>query len=99
MKVKIGNYDWNVRFVSKEELKGSDGQTRCNDFEILIRDDLNEESTNVIVIHEIVHALLDTQGRVYQRKFDLEEVCELVGWNADAILKARDLIMKRRKRR
>ena len=85
MIIRIGLYDWELLFVSKEEINGSDGQTRCNDFKILIRDDLNERAQRIVITHEIVHALLDTQGRVYQRKFDLEEVCELVAWKLPEI--------------
>lgn len=85
MKQRIGLYTWDVLFVDKEQIKGNDGQTRCNDFQILIRNDLSPVTTELILRHEVVHALLDTQGRVYQKKFDVEEVCEFIAWKLPEI--------------
>ena len=39
----------------------------------------------VIFIHELTHAILNTQGRHYQKRFELEELCEFVAWNFDEI--------------
>lgn len=85
MKQRIGLYTWDVLFVDKEQIKGNDGQTRCNDFQILIRNDLSPITTELVLRHEVVHALLDTQGRVYQKKFDVEEVCEFIAWKLPEI--------------
>ena len=85
VKHRIGLYEWKIAFVDKEQIKGNDGQTCCNDFQILIRNDLSPVTTELILRHEVVHALLDTQGRVYQKKFDLEEVCEFIAWKLPEI--------------
>lgn len=85
VKHRIGLYECKIAFVGKEQIQGSDGQTRCNDFQILIRNDLSPVTTELILRHEVVHALLDTQGRVYQKKFDLEEVCEFIAWKLPEI--------------
>ena len=85
MKQRIGLYTWNVLFVSKDSIIGDDGQTKTNDFLILIRNDLPLETTRIAITHEVVHALLSTQGRVYQRKFDVEEVCEFIAWKLPEI--------------
>lgn len=66
-KVRIGCYTWQVRFVDVQELPRSEGQTRCNTFEILIRDDLDPNAKKLTFIHEAIHALLNTQGRFYQK--------------------------------
>ena len=50
-----------------------------------IADDLNSTTRELTFIHEVVHALLDTQGRCYQKKFDLEELCEFVAWKLPEI--------------
>ena len=84
MKVRIGLYDWDVLFVPKDEIRGMDGQCKCSEFKILIREDL-KECRKLTIIHEIVHALLDTQGRCFQKKFDLEDVCELIAWRLPEI--------------
>ena len=85
MKQRIGLYTWDILFVDKEQIKDNDGQTRCNDFQILIRNDLSPVTTELVLRHEVVHALLDTQGRVYQKKFDIEEVCEFIAWKLPEI--------------
>ena len=84
-KVRIGCYTWQVRFVDAQELPRSDGQTRCNTLEILIRDSLDENAKRLTFIHEVIHALLNTQGRFYQNKFTQEEVCEFIAWRFNEI--------------
>ena len=85
MKQKIGDYEWEILFVAKERIPDCDGQTKPNDFQILIRRDLSNEVTELVLRHEIIHAILDTQGRIYQKKFDLEEVCEFIAWKLPEI--------------
>ena len=84
-KVRIGNYTWTVKFVDIQELPRSEGQTRVNTFEILIRNSLSENTRRLTFIHEVVHALLNTQGRFYQNKFTQEEICEFVAWRFNEI--------------
>ena len=84
-KVRICNYTWTVKFVDIQELPRSEGQTRVNTFEILIRNSLNEETKRLTFIHEVVHALLNTQGRFYQNKFTQEEICEFIAWRFNEI--------------
>lgn len=84
-KVRIGNYTWTVKFVDVQELPRSEGQTRVNTFEILIRNSLDEPTRRLTFIHEVVHALLNTQGRFYQNKFTQEEICEFIAWRFNEI--------------
>lgn len=77
----INGYIWEIVFVNREKIQGNDGQTRPNELRIYIADDLRIEAARLCFVHELVHALLDTQGRCYQRKFELEEVCEFIAWN------------------
>ncbi len=94
MKVKIGNYYWKVEFDPNVKLDGADGQTQSNELKILIRNDLSKEVTRAVLIHEIVHATLDMQGRVYQENFNVEEVCEFIAWNIDSIKEIVDYCIK-----
>lgn len=82
---RIGNYTWRIKFVSKEELNGCDGRTIPNDFNILIRNDLPKLSQKLVFIHEIVHALLDTQGRCYQKSFNVEDMCEFFAFRFEEL--------------
>ena len=85
MKITIGSYKWEIRLVSRKEIKGNDGQTRYNEFTILIADDLTPAAKEISLRHEIIHALLGTQGRAMQRKFDVEELCEFIAWKLPEI--------------
>ena len=84
-KVRIGCYTWQVKFVDVQELPTNDGETRYNTFEILIRKTLEEPVRRLCFIHEVVHALLGTQGRCYQKQFELEDVCEFIAWRFNEI--------------
>lgn len=89
MVVNINGYNWNVEFVDKdhEKLGGkNDGITIYNDMAIYVRDDLSPVMKKEVVIHELTHATLCVQGRWGQRKFDVEEVCEFMGFCANTIV-------------
>lgn len=81
----IGGHNWELKFVDKKEIEGNDGLCKPNDFIILIRKDLKKETASLVFAHEVVHAILDTQGRCYQKRFNIEEVCEFVAWQNDTV--------------
>lgn len=84
--ISIQNYKWKVEFVSVLDLpKESDGTTLYNERRILIRDDLDEVTTECILRHEITHAILCIQGRWSQTSFTQEEVCEFIGFQTPTI--------------
>ena len=83
--MRIGLYEWKVLIVDRKEIDNCDGRTFPNQFEIKIADDLKGSAREITFIHEVVHALLDTQGRCYQKKFDLEELCEFIAWKLPEI--------------
>ncbi len=88
IKVRIGLYPFTIKFVDFKgiELNGnSDGRTMLNGRTILIRNDLDDIDTELVLRHEVVHAILGTQGRCYQKKFDLEEVCEFIAYKLPEI--------------
>ena len=83
--MRIGLYEWKILIVDRKEIDGNDGRTLPNELTIKIADDLNGTTRGITFIHEVVHALLDTQGRCYQKKFDLEEMCEFIAWKLPEI--------------
>lgn len=83
--MRIGLYEWKVLIVDRKEIDGCDGRTLPNSLEIKIADDLKGTVREITFIHEVVHALLNTQGRTYQKKFDLEELCEFIAWKLPEI--------------
>ena len=88
--VRIGLYTFEVRFVSQEEMertqeKSTLGVCKFKERLIQVVTDMDEASTQVTIAHEVAHAILYTQGRAYQNKFTLEELCEFVGWKLPEI--------------
>ena len=74
----INGYLWKIIFVETSALEydntrlnDNDGYCDFNNFTIYIRNELCSEAKEKVLIHEITHAYLDTQGRVYQEEFNL----------------------------
>ena len=82
--IEIGLYPFKLKFFKLTDEK-YDGLTKYNDRTIDIRDDLDDIATMLIIRHEIVHAILCTQGRYLQRKFDVEEMCEFIAYKLPEI--------------
>lgn len=93
--VDINSYLFRVCFVEPKEIEGSDGILYHNERFIKIRNDLDLVGTKLILKHEIVHAVLLTQGRVYQKKFDLEEMCEFIAYKGTEIERLTNLALKK----
>ena len=83
--IDVCGYPYKVVFVDQEEIKGNDGLCLNNDRIIKIRNDIDGIATELILTHEITHAILCVQGRVYQRKFDVEELCEFMAYQSRTI--------------
>lgn len=94
IKVRIGLYPFVVCFVARDEIDGCDGKTMHNERTIKIRNDLDDIATEIVLRHEIVHAILGTQGRCFQKKFDLEDVCEFVAYKFPEIQQIVECVMK-----
>lgn len=84
-KLRIGLYPFIVELVPRSTINGCDGRTYHNDRKILIADDLDDVATTLVARHEVVHALLGTQGRAYQTKFNVEEICEFIAYKLPEI--------------
>lgn len=84
-KVRIGNYTWTVKFVNPKEIPGNNGEAHYLTQTIYIRNDMTEIATRNVFIHEVVHALLGTQGRIFTKRYTDEEVCEFIAWRFNEI--------------
>ena len=84
IKIKVEGYLFTIKFVNTDK-ENYDGITWNRTRVIEIRDDLDDEATMLLIRHELVHAILTCQGRIYQKKFDVEEVCEFVAYKLPKI--------------
>ena len=91
--VRIGLYPFQIKFVPASEIPNCDGSTFHNDRVIKIRNDLDDIATEIVLRHEITHAILGTQGRVFQKKFDVEDVCEFIAYRLPEINSIVDYIL------
>ena len=97
IKVKIGAHLWSIRFMEPHLMRPDDNGTcwtnrKCID----IDNTMDKTETKLILMHEIVHAFLGTEGRVYQKDFDDESICEIIAWNIDEMISVRDKVLKAR---
>jgi len=95
VKVKIGNHFYSVRRIKPQDMNNYYGYTWCVHRAIDLNDELTREELPYVIRHEVCHALLDTQGRRFQKKFDIEELCEFVAWNNEEITRITNEIMKK----
>ena len=97
MKFTLYGFEWEVAFVDKDDpvlCGSSDGKTLYNDAKIVVRNDMNPQIIKSTLIHELTHAVFEIQGRVYQRKFDREDVCEFMGFCGETIIEIANAILK-----
>lgn len=95
IEIMISGYPFTIKFFKKNN-EYYDGLTRYNERIMEIRDDVDLMATMLLVRHEITHAILCCQGRRYQKKFDVEEVCEFVSYTCEEITKLTNYIMKKK---
>ena len=95
-RIEILGYKWDVDFVAPDDkkLEGNDGICWYNKRLMFIRNDVNKTTKECILRHELVHAILDVQGRHYQRKFGKEEVCEFIAYLNPIITKLVKEVMR-----
>ena len=84
IEIMINEYPFTIKFFKKNN-EYYDGLTRYNERIIEIRDDVDLIATMLLVRHEITHAILCCQGRCYQKKFDVEELCEFISYELPKI--------------
>lgn len=95
VKVNIGGHHWSVRLMKPEDMGNNWGGTWCVHRAIDLNDTLAKEEMVCVIKHEVCHAVLFSQGRRVQNKFNVEEICDFVAWNGDEIERITKEIMKK----
>jgi len=102
--VKINNYVYLVKYLEKydDRLMMEDEKYHCGitDFikkEIYIREDLQDEVESSVLIHELVHAYIDSYGMM-QVKWDDEIVADFIGAQMMNILESLEEIGEQKER-
>jgi len=95
--VSINDTSWKVRFLPSDQMREGDNGT-CWSLKrtIDIDDSLGYHEAKMVLTHELMHALMATQGRSFEAELNNESVCEIVAWNLDKIVRLRDSIMQQR---
>jgi len=100
MEIKIHDYTWTVQMVQgdSEKMNPEPGLYRAGLTEyaeqiISIRVGMSRERTKATVIHELVHAFIDSFGYTADEMTE-EQVCNFFGSQADEIIRLTDEIMK-----
>ena len=96
-KVKIGNHKWSIRFLPPDLMRENEYGT-CWSLKRAIDIDasLDKEEARIILGHELSHAFLTVAGKLHNKEFDEEEVCDFITWNIDQIMSIRDYVLKER---
>lgn len=92
MTITINNFNWTVSFVQSFD-KEKFGTTRYLTQEIQVLDSLSMEETRRTMIHELVHAFMQSYGFNQIDEWDTEVVCDFISTYADSIVKMTDEVM------
>lgn len=97
VKIKINGHIWSVRRLKPEDMGNGKyyGYTWIVHRAIDLMDTLTEDELPYVIRHEVCHAILDTQGRRVQNKFNVEEICDFVAWNNEEISRLTNEIVKK----
>lgn len=83
--VKIFGQKYKVDYNHNEE--DSLGETDSANNRISIRHRLQEDKLVRVLMHEITHAVIEESPLALRRRFDVEEVCDIVGFHIVDVLK------------
>lgn len=94
-KIKINNVEWKV-IPFRRTTEEYDGQTSVSQLTIEFNICQEKDIVRKSLIHELVHAHLDSFGfgSYSTGSLTLEQVCEFISFNCENIIKLTDDIMK-----
>lgn len=94
-KIKINNVEW-VIVPFQKIAEEYDGQTCVSQLTIKFNVNQKREIVKKTLIHELVHAHLDSFGfgSYTTGQLDIEQVCEFISFNAENIVKIAEKLMK-----
>ena len=83
--IKIFGQKYKVDYNYNEE--DSYGMTDSANNRISIRHRLQEDKLVRVLMHEVTHAIIEESALALRRRFDVEEVCDIVGFHIVDVLK------------
>lgn len=83
--IKIFGQKYKVDYNHNEE--DSLGETDSANNRISIRHRLQEDKLVRVLMHEVTHAVIEESPLALRRRFDVEEVCDIVGFHIVDVLK------------
>jgi len=83
--LKIFGQKYKVDYNHTEE--DSYGETDAANNRISIRHRLQEDKLIRVLMHEVTHAVIEESPLASRRRFDVEEVCDIVGFHIIDVLK------------
>ena len=94
-KIRINNVEWSI-IPFHRTTEEYDGQTCVSQLTIKFNVDQNREIVKKSLIHELVHAHLDSFGfgSYSTGQLNIEQVCEFISFNAENIIKLTEKIMR-----
>lgn len=100
MKVQINNYDWEIAVIPGDSEKMNPepevyraGLTEYPEQIISIRQGMSTQRTRATVIHEVIHAFIDSYGYTSDCMTE-EEICNFFASQADRIMEIVERILK-----
>jgi len=77
--VKISGIKYRIKYEldNPEAFGETDSQTNI----INLRKDISEDKLIRVLVHELTHAVIFETPFSTRKRFDLEEVCDIVGWH------------------
>lgn len=94
MKITINNHEWEIIFFDRTD-ENYDGITNESQMIIEINVNLSEQAKRYCLIHELVHAHLNSYGfdSCVLPEMTIEQVCEFIAHNIDSINKLTNEIL------
>ena len=87
--LKIFGQRYKVRYDLPVLGDGSDALGLCDQASstIRIQGHLQEDKMASVLMHEITHAVIEESAMGARKRFDIEEVCDIVGYHVFVVLK------------
>jgi Zn-dependent peptidase ImmA (M78 family) len=84
--LKVSGIKYRIRYDHADS--ESYGETDPDTNTINIRENLPEDKQLRVLVHELTHAVIFETPFSVRKRFDLEEVCDIVGWHFLDMLRA-----------
>lgn len=82
--MKINNLNWKVKYTDNFE-ENLFGRTDYDQLTIYISKKVCNQTKNITLKHELVHAYLHSFGFMFKDNFTREDICEFVSHNLETL--------------